>query len=59
MYTVIVSTVSSGRVIRKRFSTLVEAESYAHHAEVVRTGFSSGLRGVRIEIEATTTPRSS
>jgi hypothetical protein len=50
MYDVIVSTVSSGRVRRRRFPRRAEAEAWAGRAERAALRVRVGLRSIRVEV---------
>jgi hypothetical protein len=50
MFDVIISTVSSGRVRRRRFDNRIAAERWAHHIEALARRFRLGLRAIRVEL---------
>jgi hypothetical protein len=50
VYDVILSTVSSGRVRRRRFPSRAAAEAWAGRAERAALRFRVGLRSIRVEV---------
>lgn len=54
MYEVVISTLSSGRVIRKRFASRAQADAFRRRAEsVILRRSREGLRSARVELVVT------